>query len=717
MSSSINAIPKFSDVLSIQSNPEDLFTLISQIGRGGFGKVYKAIHNSTGKIFAIKIVDYTKNDLNNNKNISFNYNSIQEETNLMRLLQNNDFILKYYGSYYSRKSNTIWLILEYCYCGSLIDFLFAKDSPYSENEIATIIEMVLKGLIFLHDLNIIHRDIKAQNILLSEDGCIKLADFGVGVKLTDEELRHSKKGSPYWMSPQVASYKDYDTKTDIWSLGITCIELAESEPPFANLKPFEIMKRLEKNPPDIKEMINVEEYSKYFIDFLDKCLQIDPNKRPSASELIEHEFIKKYSKGKEYISELIKKHSDDIKSYMNNKLEELKKEENKNNNNNNNNNDLEEISPEEIYNLINKPKNDEIISNTDNEEKIELKDDLIEINNDDYNGDKKNEFISYNEVIEPEYINKSDNNIEENDKNEDKKDKKEQSIISEGNSSTIIKDNKNNQEIQDIYKDTEKIIDDINKNIENEEIEYIQDSEKEEEEKKRLEEMKIKIQQKLIQKKIKKEEKKSEEINIDNNKLKNMNLSTPYKKVIIQPEKQKSNNIINPFFLNNINEKQNNQINNKLLKDIITFKTDNKNNNISKGGRSRSGLTTGFTGSKTDSSDGKNFRSNNILSKIENLNPKRKINFNKDLSNIDDISDEDEKITIKTLFNNNFEDNKLEKSFEDRKLLTERKHNRIINIDKIKIDKYIDFNINSIDGQCVKKIHFSAYKQHKKYFD
>ena len=95
--------PKFSDVLSIPSNPEDLFTLLYPIGIGGYGKVYKAIHNSTLKIFAIKIIDYTKDGLNNKSNISFNYNSVQEETALMRLIQDRDFFVKYYGSYYSRK--------------------------------------------------------------------------------------------------------------------------------------------------------------------------------------------------------------------------------------------------------------------------------------------------------------------------------------------------------------------------------------------------------------------------------------------------------------------------------------------------------------------------------------------------------------------------------------------------------------------------------------
>ncbi|MBR1741194.1 MAG: protein kinase, partial [Lachnospiraceae bacterium] len=143
--------------------------------------------------------------------------------------------------------------------------------------------------------------------LLHDIGKLKIAPDIIQKpgKLTDEEFRHSKKGSFYWMSPQVVSLKDYDTKTDIWSLGITCIELAETEPPFADLKPFEVANKLAKSPPTVEDVINVQEYSGYFVDFLDKCLQVDPNKRFSAKELIEHDFIKKFSKGKGYIAELV----------------------------------------------------------------------------------------------------------------------------------------------------------------------------------------------------------------------------------------------------------------------------------------------------------------------------------------------------------------------------------------------------------------------------
>ena len=322
MSSLPKDFPKFSDVLSVKSNPEDLFILICPIGKGAFGNVHKAIHKTSLKLFAIKIIDYTKDGLDNKNKISLNYNLIQEETALMRLVQNNDNILKYYGSYYSRKSNMIWLILEYCSCGSLRDLMYSIDRPFSEIEIATLIKMVLKGLIYLHDLNIIHRDIKAQNILLTEDGYAKIGDFGVGIKLTEKEFRRSKKGSPYWMSPQIVLQEDYDIKTDIWSLGITCIELFEGEPPFADLKPTAIMNKIKKGVK-VEDMINVNECSKSFVDFLKKCIVVDPNKRATAKELIEHEFIQKIAQEKEYIEDLIKQYNEEIKQYMDEKCKDI----------------------------------------------------------------------------------------------------------------------------------------------------------------------------------------------------------------------------------------------------------------------------------------------------------------------------------------------------------------------------------------------------------
>ncbi len=317
---------KFFDILSIPSNPEDLFTILYPIGHGAFGTVYKALHNSSNQVYAIKIIDYSKdNNKDNNNIIDYNYNSVQQETSLMRKVSNSDYIVKYYGSYFSRKSNTIWLILEYCSSGSAIDLMLSMNRTFSEVEVATIMEMILKGLILMHKQNLIHRDIKGANILISEDGYAKLGDFGVGAFLSDEEYRISKKGSPYWMSPQVASCSQYDSKTDIWSLGITCIELLEGEPPFSELKPKKVMERISKKPPSAGEIIDLNEHTPEFKSFVEHCLEKDPKKRFSANDLLKHEFIKKFSKGKEYIQNLVNKYQANVEKFRADSEEEYQK--------------------------------------------------------------------------------------------------------------------------------------------------------------------------------------------------------------------------------------------------------------------------------------------------------------------------------------------------------------------------------------------------------
>ena len=316
----------FYDILSIPSNPEDFFTLQYPIGHGAFGSVYKAVHNSSNKLYAIKIIDFSKgNNKENNNIINYNYFSVQQETSLMKLVNQSNYIVKYYGSYFSRKSNTLWLILEYCCSGSTIDLMLSMNRTFSEVEVATIMEMVLQGLILIHSKNLIHRDIKGANILLSEDGYAKLADFGVGAQILNEKYRKSKKGSPYWMSPQVASNLNYDFKTDIWSLGITCVELLEGEPPFSKLKPKNVMEKIAKKPPRVDEIIDLNEHTYEFKSFIEHCLEIDPKKRYTAEELLKHEFITKFTKGRKYLINLIKKHEMDIEKFRFENEEEYQK--------------------------------------------------------------------------------------------------------------------------------------------------------------------------------------------------------------------------------------------------------------------------------------------------------------------------------------------------------------------------------------------------------
>ena len=315
-------LPSFSDILSIPSNPEDIFTLISPIGHGAFGTVYKAVHKKTKQVYAIKIIQYFKDDhiiLSNIKhmeNINFCYKTVQEETSLMRLVNSSNNIVKYFGSYFSRQTNTLWLILEFCDSGSVIDLMLAMDRTYTEIEIATIMKMVLNGLILIHEKNLIHRDIKGANILLSGEGFAKIGDFGVGVQL-QEDFRKSKKGSPYWMSPQVVKNEGYGVGTDIWSLGVTCLELYNGEPPNSSLKPGEVMDKIGQCKINFEELFgdNIKKMSQTFKNFVKKCLVIDEKKRAKAKELINDEFIVKFSKDNKLLEDLYKKHINDLDEY------------------------------------------------------------------------------------------------------------------------------------------------------------------------------------------------------------------------------------------------------------------------------------------------------------------------------------------------------------------------------------------------------------------
>ncbi len=450
----------FYDILSIPSNPEDLFTLLYPIGKGAFGSVYKAIHNSTNNIYAIKIIDYSKNNNRENNNIiNYNYQSIQQETSIMKLVYDSNYVVKYYGSYFSRKSNTLWLILEYCASGSVIDLMLSMNRTFSEIEVATIMEMVLKGLVDIHKKNLIHRDIKGANILLCEDGTAKIADFGVGVHLINEKSRNSKKGSPYWMSPQVALNNDYDEKTDIWSFGITCIEMINGEPPYCELKPRCVMEKIAKSPPVVEDLIDFEYHTDEFIDFAKKCLEINPVNRPTAKELLKHIFIVNFSKGKKYIIDLVQKHLKDVEIYRMKTL---------NNNYNNNNkkeqeqeNEEEEDEEEEVSNLF--------------DNKSEKKIFVVQSDNNDFILND-NDTLKKSRTIQIFCNSKNDKKRKDEDKKEEKEintiseDKK---IIDDKTNNIIINscDDNNNNNISNINNKNDLIIDQLdNDNIdENEE--------------------------------------------------------------------------------------------------------------------------------------------------------------------------------------------------------------------------------------------------------
>ncbi|KAK7605013.1 hypothetical protein V9T40_006199 [Parthenolecanium corni] len=264
-----------------KEDPDKIFEDLREIGHGSFGAVYYARCLLTREIVAIKKMSYL------GKQSLEKWQDILKEIRFLRQL-NHPNTIQYKGCFL--KDHTAWLVMEYC-LGSASDIIEVHKRPLKEEEIAAICEGVLRGLHYLHSLGRIHRDVKAGNILLTENGTVKLADFGsASIKCP----ANSFVGTPYWMAPEVILAMDegqYDGKVDVWSLGITCIELAERKPPYFNMNAMSALYHIAQNDTPV---LQSPEWSDMFRHFVESCLKKNPNERPTAGKLLNHQMITRH---------------------------------------------------------------------------------------------------------------------------------------------------------------------------------------------------------------------------------------------------------------------------------------------------------------------------------------------------------------------------------------------------------------------------------------
>ncbi|CAF0922173.1 unnamed protein product [Adineta steineri] len=262
---------------SLAQNMDNILEIVCKIGKGSYGCVYKAKHRETGQLLAIKQIP-VESDLQ----------EIVKEISIMKQCDS-PHIVKYFGSYF--KDSDLWIVMEYCGAGSVSDIMKLRGKILNEQEIAVILKYTLKGLQYLHLCSKIHRDIKAGNILLTNDGHAKLADFGVAGQLTDTMAkRNTMIGTPFWMAPEVIQEIGHGVLADIWSLGITTIEIAEGKPPYSDIHPMRAIFMIpSRPPPTFKDM---SRWTPTLNDFVSKCLVKNPDARSTATELLNHEFIR-----------------------------------------------------------------------------------------------------------------------------------------------------------------------------------------------------------------------------------------------------------------------------------------------------------------------------------------------------------------------------------------------------------------------------------------
>ncbi|CAG9316555.1 unnamed protein product [Blepharisma stoltei] len=261
----------------LQTNPEEIYQIIRKIGEGGSGSVYVVKNSQNNETFALKRIR-PKNDKQREE--------IVNEIALTVLSQNPN-VLSYYESY--DYNGFIWIVVELMK-GNLTDLILDRWGRIPENLMAYISREVIRGLAFLHHQHRIHRDIKSDNVLISLDGKVKLGDFGYAAQLTtDQDKRHTVVGTPSWMAPELVVGSDYDTKVDIWSLGIVLLEMAEGEPPYLRENPMKALYLIASAAPP--RLQNRTKWSEDFKSFVEQCLVKEPNERASSDTLLTHPFI------------------------------------------------------------------------------------------------------------------------------------------------------------------------------------------------------------------------------------------------------------------------------------------------------------------------------------------------------------------------------------------------------------------------------------------
>lgn len=290
---------KLEDLVEKNVNPNTLYKDAVKISEGASGEVFLATEIATGRQVAIKKMSL------NTQNIKL----LTTEIQIMKTSKHPN-IVDYIGSYIVDKK--LWVVMEYMDEGCLTGILeqFGSNVRMNESQISYVCAENLKGLLYIHSMHRIHRDIKSDNILLDSKGDVKIADFGYAAQLTQEKSKRvTIVGTPYWMAPELIRGHDYDQKVDIWSLGIMVMEMAEGEPPYMEVAPLRALFLITtKGIPDLQEP---NSWSPEFKDFVSKCLQKDANDRPTCEELLEHPFILK--------------HKDKPKSIMIPLIEETKK--------------------------------------------------------------------------------------------------------------------------------------------------------------------------------------------------------------------------------------------------------------------------------------------------------------------------------------------------------------------------------------------------------